>query len=72
MEASPNHPVCIGLYDYSSRKGQDLSFMKGDLMYIINDKQDKWWFARKKDGGEEGYIPSNFVTEYKSDYITAK
>ena len=34
-------------------------------MYII-DGEDDWWLARKKDGGEEGYIPSNFVTEHKS------
>ena len=41
-------------------------------MYIINDKEGKWWFARNKDSGEEGYIPSNFVAAaYKSDY-TAK
>ena len=35
-------------------------------MYMIcSDKRD-WWFARLKDRGKEGFIPSNFVTEYKS------
>ena len=54
------------MYDYSARESQDLSFMKGDLMYIIDHKDYERWYARKKDGGEEGYIPSNHVTEYRS------
>ena len=48
-----------------------MSFLKGDLMYIIDDKDDDWWYARKKDGGEEGNIPSKYVTEYKS-YLHAE
>jgi hypothetical protein len=66
MEKSPNHPICIGLYNYSAREFEDLSFTKGDLMYIIDHKDGDWWYARKKDSGEEGYIPSNYVTEYMS------
>jgi hypothetical protein len=54
------------LYDYSARlrepEGLTLSFMKGDLMYIIDDSDD-WWYAKKKDNEEEGYIPSNYVSE---------
>ena len=62
------------MYDYSARKTEDLSFMKGDLMYIINDIDGDWWWARRKDGREEGYIPSNYVTvtEYMSDFHAQK
>ena len=49
-----------------------MSFMKGDLMYIIDNKDDDWWYASKKDGEEEGYIPSNYVTEYGSDLFAEK
>ena len=63
-ETFPGYPVYIGLYDYSARTADDLSFMKGNLMYIINDHDDDWWFACMKDSGKEGYIPSNYVTEY--------
>jgi hypothetical protein len=56
------------LYDYPGRVVEDLSFMKGDLMYIIDHKDDDRWYARKKDGGEEGCIPSNYVIEYKSEF----
>jgi hypothetical protein len=56
------------LYDFDARTLEDLqlSFMKGDLMYIVNNTEGDWWYARKKDGGEEGYIPSSYVTEYVS------
>ena len=64
-EASQNYPIYVGLYDYSARNIEHLSFMKGDLIYIINNEEGDWWYARKKDG-EEGYIPSYYVTEYTS------
>ena len=60
------HPIFVGKYDYDSRTDDDLSFKKGDLMYIISTDEGDWWFARAKDGGKEGYIPSNYVAEYKS------
>ncbi len=61
-----NHPVYVGKYDYDSRTDDDLSFKKGDLMYIISTEEGDWWFARSKDNGREGYIPSNYVAEWKS------
>ena len=63
---APNYPVYVGKYDYDSRTDDDLSFKKGDLMYIISTDEGDWWFARSKDNGREGYIPSNYVAEYKS------
>jgi hypothetical protein len=53
------------LYNFSAREFGELSFMKGDLMYIINNDGD-WWHARTKDGKEEGFIPNNYVAEYRS------
>ena len=62
----PNYPVYVGKYDYDSRTDDDLSFKKGDLLYIISTDEGDWWFARSKDNGREGYIPSNYVAEWKS------
>ena len=61
-----NYPVFVGKYDYDSRTDDDLSFRKGDLMYIISTDEGDWWFARSKENGKEGYIPSNYVAEWKS------
>ena len=62
----PSYPVYVGKYDYDSRTDDDLSFKKGALMYIISTDEGDWWFARSKDTGNEGYIPSNYVAEWKS------
>uniref|UniRef100_A0A1X7URZ2 Tyrosine-protein kinase n=1 Tax=Amphimedon queenslandica TaxID=400682 RepID=A0A1X7URZ2_AMPQE len=66
IEQEPNYPVYVGKYDYDSRTDDDLSFKKGNLLYIISTDEGDWWFARSKDTGKEGYIPSNYVAEYKS------
>ena len=60
------YPVYVGKYDYDSRTDDDLGFKKGDLMYIINTDEGDWWLAHSKDSEKEGYIPSNYVAEWKS------
>lgn len=62
----PGLTIYVGKYDYESRTDDDLSFKKGDLMYIISTDEGDWWFAQSKDTGKEGYIPSNYVAEWKS------
>ena len=66
-ETTPNYPIYVAKYDYDQRTDDDLGFKKGDLMYIIDTHETgDWWYARLKDNGKEGYIPSNFVAEYRS------
>ena len=55
----------VGKFDYDSRTDDDLGFKKGDLMYIISTEGD-WWFAQSLDTGKKGYVPSNYVAEWKS------
>ena len=62
----PNHPLFVGKYDYFSKANGDLSFKKGDLLYVLNTDERDWWFVKSKDTGQEGYIPSNFVAEYNT------
>ena len=65
-QVEPKFPLFVGKYDYSSRTDDDLSFKKGDLLYILNTDEGDWWFARSKDTGQEGYIPSTYVAEYNT------
>lgn len=65
-QPEPDFPLFVGKYDYSSRTDDDLSFKKGDLLYVINTDEGDWWFARSKSTGQEGYIPNNYVAEYRS------
>jgi hypothetical protein len=61
-----NYPVFVAKYDYDPRQDNDLSFRKGDLLYVISVDEGDWWFARSRDTGREGYIPSKYVAEWKS------
>ena len=58
--------VFVALYDYDARTDEDLSFKKGEHMYVINDTQGEWWFARSHTNKHEGYIPSNYVAKLQS------
>lgn len=57
-------PLYVGMYDFLATEYNELSFSKGDLLYIISDDGD-WWFAKTKETGQEGYIPRTFITEHK-------
>ena len=56
----------VGKYDYDSWTDDDLSFKKGDLLYIISTDDGDWLFGQSMTTGKNGYIPSNHVTKWKS------
>ncbi|KAK2899636.1 hypothetical protein Q8A73_012765 [Channa argus] len=55
----------VALYDFPGTEPHDLSLVKGDE-YVILEKCDVNWYKARNQNGEEGYIPSNYVTEKKS------
>ncbi|XP_069028330.1 tyrosine-protein kinase Tec isoform X1 [Embiotoca jacksoni] len=57
--------VVVALYDFPAVEPHDLSLVKGEE-YIILEKCDVNWFKACNKYGEEGYIPSTYVTEKKS------
>ena len=65
QDKEPDYPLYMGKYDRDG-DDDDLSFKKGDLMYILNTDDEGWWLARSKETGKEGYIPSNHVAEWKT------
>ena len=52
----------LALYSFNSGNPEELMFLKGDLMDIIDQPPDDpdWWEARKADG-TTGLIPRNYV-----------
>ena len=56
----------VGIHDFDSQADDDLSFEKGDLLYIISTDGGDWWFAQALTTGKEGYIPSNYVAKWKN------
>ena len=66
LSPANQNKVFVALYDYDARTDEDLSFKKGEHLYIINDTQGEWWFARSHTTKLEGYIPSNYVAKLQS------
>lgn len=58
--------IFVALYDYDARTDEDLSFLKGHHLEILNDTQGDWWYAKSRATLLEGYIPSNYVAKLKS------
>ncbi|UYV77822.1 hypothetical protein LAZ67_15002435 [Cordylochernes scorpioides] len=53
--------VVKALYTYKGRDEGDLWFNKGDLMEIIDDSNEDWWFALHLTHNKLGYIPRNYI-----------
>ena len=60
----------VAIFDYVARTNEDLSFKKGDILYINDEDKlsNGWWWGRLKsmDGNSSqqklsGYIPSQYV-----------
>ncbi|XP_067896200.1 cytoplasmic tyrosine-protein kinase BMX-like [Heterodontus francisci] len=49
------------LYQYNSKEQTDISLVKGEKYYIIDDGDQDWWKV-KDTQGREGYAPSNYLT----------
>ncbi|CAL9694807.1 unnamed protein product [Knipowitschia caucasica] len=60
----PVEVVVVALYDFPGAEPHDLSLVKGHE-YVIVEKCDINWYKARNKYGEEGYIPSNYVTEKK-------
>jgi hypothetical protein len=57
----PEQKRIRALYDYEARTHEDLSFKKGDILYIVNNEEGDWWHAKHQKTNKSGYIPSNYV-----------
>nr|CAB3245995.1 tyrosine-protein kinase Fgr-like [Phallusia mammillata] len=72
-QSSPSRPSMQGqsvryvaLYDYDARTADDLSFKKGEQLFILNSTEGDWWEARSLATQKTGYIPSNYVAPANS------
>jgi len=62
----PKGPIFIALFDYEQRTSEDLSFVKGERLEILNNSDGDWWQAKSLESMNEGYIPSNYVAESRT------
>ncbi|KAB5546768.1 hypothetical protein PHYPO_G00075740 [Pangasianodon hypophthalmus] len=67
-EQDPKEEVVIALYDFEGTESQDLTLRQGEE-YVIIERCDVNWYKARNKYGEEGYIPSNYVTPKQPDNL---
>lgn len=66
--AEPIYLLYIAKYDYRAKTENEMSFKRGDQLYIINKNDgEDWWFAKAKYSGQEGCVPNNYITKSHLD-----
>jgi len=59
-QPEPNFKFYVAIFDYVTRTPQDLPFMRGDKLKILEEKADGWWLAENA-AGQQGYVPKNHI-----------
>ncbi|XP_025934427.1 tyrosine-protein kinase Tec isoform X1 [Apteryx rowi] len=65
---SEEEEIVVAMYDFQPTEHHDLRLEKGEEYTIIEKNDIHWWKARDK-YGNQGYIPSNYVTGKKSNNL---
>ena len=53
--------IVVALYNYQGSEHGDMTFVKGDIMEIVDDSDPDWWLAKNLNSGAAGHIPRNYV-----------
>lgn len=61
VSVSGPEAVCqvIGMYDYVAQNDDELAFLKGQVITVLNKDDCDWWKGELN--GREGLFPSNYV-----------
>lgn len=57
----PTNQLFVATYAYSSKQEDELSFVVGDIIELINEVEDGWSKGKLKTTGAVGMFPTNFV-----------
>ena len=57
----PSKPMYKAIYNFESEDSGEVSFVKDDVMEVLEKDENGWWLAKKD--GKEGWVPSNYLVE---------
>ena len=60
--------ILVAKFDYKSKEQNELDLKKGERLVLI-DNTKNWWFVRKVDTDQTGYVPSNYVKKEKKSLL---
>jgi SH3 domain len=52
----------VVLYNYQAQRSDELDLRKGQRVKILYKDNENWWMG-ELENGQQGFIPSNYVTE---------
>ena len=56
----------VAKHDFQGLTKEDLSLKKGDVISIISNDHEDWWYAESKETGRKGFVPSSYVVAQTS------
>ena len=51
----------VAAYDFEAQDETMLSMEEGDRFRVVEESDDGWWKVQPEEGGEAGYVPSNYL-----------
>ncbi|NWZ68543.1 NPHP1 protein, partial [Acrocephalus arundinaceus] len=57
---NPNVRECVAVGNFDAQQEGDLTFVKGEILLILNKKTDGWWVAENSKG-ERGLVPRTYL-----------
>lgn len=58
--------IYVAKFDFEGLSERDLSFKADTKMFIVDKSEGNWWYARNMETLEEGYVPTNYISEADS------
>jgi hypothetical protein len=62
--AASNKKYVKAQYEYDSGDPDDLAFVAGDILEVVDDSDPDWLKCKPEKGGKVGAVPSNFVAPF--------
>ncbi|XP_046852419.1 guanine nucleotide exchange factor DBS-like isoform X2 [Xenia sp. Carnegie-2017] len=59
--------IYYGIADYKSIEETELSFLHGDILYVLRVGDGGWWYARCQRTSDEGWVPGSYLEKRDVD-----